>query len=66
MIKNRVIVNGNYTYETDKEVKVGSIVVVPTPSWLRDAKGATWEGKVTSLESNYDGPCMKIIEVKKL
>jgi hypothetical protein len=56
----RVMV-GNYTYETDLNLKVGDEVILPTPDFLRDVKGPTYKGKVTSLTSTYEGPCIKII-----
>lgn len=56
------VVVGNYTYETDLNLKVGDTVLLPTPYWLQDVKGPTWEGKVTSLDSNYTGPCVRIIK----
>lgn len=54
---------GNYTYETELPVKVGDKVLLPTPYWLRDVKGPTWEGKVTQLTSDYTGPCVRIIKI---
>ena len=57
-----VIVNG-YTYEAPQSVKVGDKVLLPTADYLRDALGDTWEGVVTSEESNYNGPCARIIQV---
>ncbi len=60
----RVVVNG-YTYETDKIVAVGDRVLLPTAEWLRDVKGPTWEGTFTSLQSDYKGPCVRILAVLK-
>ena len=60
----RVIVNG-YTYETDLNLAVGDMVVLPTASWLRDVMGDTWEGTVSSLTSDYTGDCARIIRKKK-
>ncbi len=57
----RVVVNGGLTYETNLDVKVGDTVLLPTPSWLQDVKGPTWEGKITSLESDYTGPCVRVL-----
>ena len=59
---NKVVVNG-YTYETDLNVKVGDVVELPTAHWLRDVKGDTWQGVVSSLDSDYDGGCSKVIKV---
>lgn len=59
----RVIVDSNYTYETDLPVKKGNRVLIPTPYWLQDVKGPTWEGTVTSLKSSYNGFCERIIEI---
>ena len=59
----RVIINNPYTYATDLDVSVGDVVLLPTSDWLRDALGDTWEGKVTSLKSEYDGWCAKIIKI---
>jgi len=61
----RVIVNNQYSFDTNLKVRVGSTVVLPTPYWLRDVKGDTWEGKVTALTSDYTGDCVQIISVKK-
>lgn len=58
----RVMV-GRYTYETDLPVKMGDKVLLPTPSWLRDVKGPTWEGTVTAMESDYTGQCVRILKV---
>jgi len=57
----KVEVNGKYTYETDLNLKVGDKVEYPTASWLRDVMGPTQTGEVTSLQSNYNGYCVKII-----
>jgi hypothetical protein len=59
----KVLVNGQYTYETDLDVQVGDDVILPTPSFLRDVKGPTWEGRVTSLNSDYTGWCERIISL---
>ena len=56
---------GGYTYETDLPVKVGDEVLLPTADFLRDVLGNTWKGTVTSLESDYDGPCRWIIKITK-
>lgn len=56
----RVMV-GDYTYETDLDLKVGDEVVIPTPDFLRDVKGPTFKGKITSLTSTYNGSCIKIL-----
>ena len=62
----KVVIDNKYSYETGKiKVKKGSKVVLPTPDWLRDVKGNTWVGKVTSLKSTYDGECMRIISLAK-
>ena len=57
----KVIVNNNYTYETDLSLKVGDCVVLPTAYWLRDVQGSEFVGVVTSLNSSYSGVCAKII-----
>lgn len=59
------IMVGNYTYETNLNLKVGDKVVLPTAYFLRDVKGATWVGQVTSLASEYDGSCEKVISKVK-
>ena len=59
----RVVVDNNYTYETNLKVKVGDTVKVPTTYWLRDVFGAYWFPKVTNLKSDYTGDCLKIVEV---
>ena len=58
----RVMVDSNYTYETDLDLKVGDKVVLPTAYYLRDVKGQTFVGEITALQSNYNGPCEKIIK----
>jgi hypothetical protein len=59
----RVVVDGRYTYVTGKKVKVGDRVILPTPDWLRDVRGETFEGTITALKSGYDGPCKRIIGI---
>ncbi len=59
--KLRKVMVGKYTYETDLKLKVGDKVLLPTPSFLRDVQGPTCEGSVTSLESTYEGPCVRVI-----
>lgn len=55
---------GNYTYETDLKLKVGDQVILPTAYYLRDVKGPTWVGTVTAINSDYTGPCEKVIAKK--
>jgi len=59
----RVVVSG-YTYETDLPVKRGTKVLLPE-SWLGEVTGkrGPWEGTVTSLISDYTGPCKRIIKI---
>jgi hypothetical protein len=57
----KVVINHNLTYETDLDLSIGDTVVLPTASYLRDVQGDTFEGKVTALESDYDGYCVKVI-----
>ena len=57
----RVVIDSNLTYETDLPVKVGDRVKLPTPDFLEDVKGYSWEGEITSLDSSYTGPCKKIL-----
>jgi len=59
----RVEVDG-YTYLTDLPVKVGTKVLLPE-SWLAKVTGKTgpWEGTVTSLITDYTGPCSRIIKI---
>lgn len=57
----RVIVDNNYTYETDLVLNVGDRVVLPTPYWLQDVKGSEWVGVVTATSSSYSGDCYKVI-----
>ena len=61
----KIEVNNKYTYTCDKPVKIGSEVKLPTPSFLREFHGDTWVGKVTGLNSDYDGVCESVIEVIK-
>ena len=63
MKTKRVVVNGSWTYETDLRVKVGTRVLLPTADWLRDVKGPTFEGTVTSMESTYNGFCNRIVAI---
>lgn len=51
------------TFETDLPVKIGDRVSLPTPQWLRDVKGNSYEGKVVSLQSDYEGYCVKILRI---
>ena len=60
----KIIARG-YTWEAPDTVKIGDKVLLPIADWLRDVKGDTWEGKVTALESDYDGPCKHIIKILK-
>jgi hypothetical protein len=61
----RVIINRQYTYETDLPVKVNDRVLLPTASWLRDVAGQTWQGAVTSLESDHTGECECALQIIK-
>lgn len=61
----RVVVNDKFTYKTDLPVEIGSRVVLPTDASLVDVLGPTWEGTVTSLTSNYQGPCRMIFGIAK-
>jgi hypothetical protein len=54
---------GRYTYETDLPVKVGDVVLLPTPDRLLSVKGPTWEGTIASLTSDYTGPCSRVLRV---
>jgi len=57
----KVVINHEYTFESDITLEIGDLVALPTPQWLRDVKGNEWIGKVTALESKYLGPCAKVI-----
>jgi len=57
----RVVVNDKYTYETDLELQVGDKVLLPVPEQKVPERGSTWEGEVTALESEYTGPCKRIV-----
>jgi len=61
----KIVVNGKYNYICDKPVKVGDLVKLPTPSFLLEFQDSVWVGKVTSLKSEYEGECEKVIEVLK-
>jgi len=61
MTETKLVMVGNYTYETDLDLKVGDKVVLPTPSWLLDVKPPTWTVEVTSLSSTFQGNCLSII-----
>ena len=54
---------GKYTYETDLPVQVGDTVLLPTADWLKADLGPTHEGTITSLTSDYDGECVKILDL---
>ena len=58
----KIQVNNQYTYETDLTLSIGDKVRYPTAEFLRDVFGNTQIGTVTSLSSNYNGYCVKIIE----
>lgn len=59
------IVAQGYTYETGPHtVKVGDTVILPTPDWLLDVKGPTWEASVEQIGSIYTGPCKQIVGIK--
>ncbi len=59
----KIIVDNKMTYDCEYPVKVGDIVVVPAPWFLRD-NGPTTTGKVTQLGSDYSGYVVKVISVK--
>lgn len=62
-MKILVDVNGKeLTYETDQEVKVGSVVEVPKMWWQSPCE-ARFKGTVTALESDYTGRCIDIHSV---
>ncbi len=56
---------GKYTYETDLPVKIGDRVVLPSAAWRVETQGPTWKGTVTALESNYAGPCKRVLSICK-
>ena len=51
----RRITVGRYTYETDLDVEVGDEVLLP------DSGTGQWVGTVTSLTSDYQGRCRRIV-----
>lgn len=57
----RIEIDNKHTYETNLEVKVGDNVLLPTADFLRDVKGPTYVGTVTSLTSSYTGACRNVI-----
>ena len=66
MIQDKKIVVNGYTYKIGNyKVRKGSIVILPTPKFLRDVKGESWEGIVQATESDYTGNCIQIRGVKK-
>ena len=58
--------HGEFTYETDLDVSIGDVVLLPIGGWMNlgeDVTG-TWQGKVISLESPHEEKCKgKIIEI---
>jgi hypothetical protein len=50
---------GRYAYDTDLPVKVGDKVKLPG-TWVPGHEDG-WEGEVTSLTSDYIGPCKRIL-----
>ncbi len=50
----RITVDG-YAYETDLDVAVGDEVLLP------DSGTGQWVGTVTSLTTNYAGPCRRVV-----
>lgn len=57
----RIEVDHRFAYECEETVKVGDMVVLPTPYWM--VAGSVHIGKVTALTSDYDGDCLKILRV---
>ena len=53
----RIVVNEKYTYLCSTPVEVGDTVLLPVPEWRSSPGNTTWKGVVTSLESDYEGPC---------
>ena len=60
----KIQANG-YTWEAPETVKVGDKVLLPVDWAFKDVFGDTWEGEVTALESDYDGPLKSIIKILK-
>jgi len=59
----KIVVNDKYTYECSFKAQKGDKVILSTPQWLRDVKGATWVGEVTATTSDYDGYCEKVLGI---
>ena len=62
-VPKRVVIDGQWTYETTEEVHLGDRVVLPSGRKSSLKGQAVWEGTVTSLQSAYTGPCKQIIRV---
>jgi cell shape-determining protein MreC len=57
----KVLIDNKLTYDSGKlNVKVGDKVVLPGLPWM---KSETYVGTVTSLETDYSGPCKQILEI---
>jgi hypothetical protein len=57
----KVLINGQYAYETDlDDVKVGDEMVLPG-----GIGSDLWTGIVTALEPEYGGPCRKVIGLSR-
>jgi primosomal protein N' len=51
-----------FTYEADDGIKVGTRVMLPKPYFYMQSD-ANPIGTVSSLETDYDGPCKRILAV---
>lgn len=58
----KIIVDDKLTYECDFDIKVGDIVVIPSPWYM---EFPTTKGRVTQLGSSYSGSLIKVISVEK-
>ena len=52
-----------YAYDCNYDVKVGDKVLVSVSSPFAEIFGRTREVKVTSLTSDYDGYCERVLKV---
>lgn len=55
----RVEVAARYAYDTDLDVKVGDVVLLPESPF----SGGPWTARVTNLKADYDGPVKRILGI---
>jgi len=56
---------GGYAYSCNEDVKVGDTVLVSVSSGWDNVFGRTAERTVTSMTTDYNGPCEAVLRVLK-